>query len=56
MSDILLKTKITEAIFLRESKKAEEALVILKDLLLLHPCHPDVNFQVAWTFDFFLIN
>lgn len=52
MSETLLKTKLTEAIELRKNKRAEEALLILKNLLKLHPDDPDVNFQMAWTCDF----
>ena len=47
-----MKAKLAEVIELRKNNKGEEALLILKDLLRLHPNDPDVNYQMAWTCDF----
>lgn len=47
-----MKTKLAEVVALRKDNKGEEALLILKDLLLGHPNDPDVNYQMAWTCDF----
>ena len=46
-----MKPKLFEAIELRKNKKPEEALLILKELLRKHPEDPDINYQMAWTFD-----
>lgn len=47
-----IKTKLSEVTALRKAKKDEEAFVMLKDLLLLHPDDPDVNCQMAYICDF----
>lgn len=44
-----MTTKLTEGGALRKNNKGEEALLILKDLLHLHPNDPDLNCQMALT-------
>lgn len=46
-----MKTKLAEVVALRKSNKGEEALLILKDLLSIHPNDPDVYCQMAFTCD-----
>jgi tetratricopeptide (TPR) repeat protein len=47
-----MKNQIEQAIALRKDNKADEALVILKNLLIQHPDDPTLNYQLAWTCDF----
>jgi tetratricopeptide (TPR) repeat protein len=47
-----MKTKLAEAIELRKSNKPEEAVRVLKTLLQAYPDNPDLNYQMAWTYDF----
>ncbi len=47
-----MKTQLAEVVVLRKNNEGEEALLILKDLLGLHPNDPDVNSQMAVTCDF----
>ncbi len=46
-----LKNKLSEAMQLRKDEKAEEAIAILKTLLLSQPDDPDINAQLAYTYD-----
>lgn len=46
-----MKEKIEEAKQLRKNKQPEEAMNVLKTLLLSHPNDPDLNYQIAWTCD-----
>lgn len=48
----MMKTKLAEAIALRKENKPLEAEALLKTLLQAHPDDPDVNYQMAWTYDF----
>lgn len=47
-----MNAKLAEVVALRKNNKGEEALLILKDLLHLHPNDPNANYQMAWTCDF----
>ncbi len=44
--------ELSRAIELRKSKKPEEAMRVLTELLALYPNDPDVSYQLAWTCDF----
>lgn len=46
-----MNADLTKAIELRKAKKQDEALVILNRLLNAAPSDPDINYQIAWTFD-----
>ncbi len=46
-----MKTQLEKAIELRKEDKCEEALIIIGELLKTHPHDPDINYQMAWTFD-----
>lgn len=43
--------ELEQAMSLRKKEKPEEALVILKKLLLESPNHPQINYQAAWICD-----
>lgn len=47
-----MKEELAEAIELRKKHKPEEALGILVNLHQSNPDDPDINYQIAWTFDF----
>ena len=46
-----MNADLTTAIELRKNKKPEEALAILSRLLKASPSDPDINYQIAWTYD-----
>ena len=46
-----MKTDLDKAIELRKDKKQDEAIKILELLLKSSPEDPDINYQMAWTFD-----
>lgn len=46
-----MKAKLLEAVELRKNKKPEEAMSLLKTLLVSNPFDPDINYQIAWTCD-----
>jgi tetratricopeptide (TPR) repeat protein len=46
-----MKQKIEEAIGLRKSGQQQAALEILLPLLTAAPTDPDLNYQIAWTYD-----
>lgn len=43
--------RLREAIQLRSTRKAEEAIIILLDLVASYPDDPDINYQAAWVHD-----
>jgi tetratricopeptide (TPR) repeat protein len=47
----IMKTELDKAIELRNEKKPDEAIKLLELLLRSHPENPDINYQMAWTFD-----
>lgn len=47
-----MKSQLEKAIQLRKENKPEQALVVLGELLKTYPNHPDLNYQMAWTYDF----
>lgn len=47
-----MKEKLEEAVQLRKNQKPEEAMSILRTLLQSHPHDPNLNYQIAWTFDY----
>lgn len=43
--------RLNQAIKLRASGKAEEAIVLLKELILEYPDDADINYELAWCYD-----
>lgn len=43
--------KLAVAIAIRKDKKGKETIIILKNLLLEYPKDPDVNYQMALTYE-----
>lgn len=46
------KSMFEKAIQLRKENKPDQALILLTELLESNPDDPNINYQMAWTYDF----